>query len=164
MRLSGGVAVAFRGIPRTTRDIDLLLAVPRIRMPGVLERLQAGGFILDVKEVLTQLRDDHLSQIRYGSTRVGLVSAVLDVFVDIVRSARWEDIHGLRLRIASAEGLVLLKLIAFRPQDQADITGLLATNRDALDVDKIRGWYSRIGETTDARWQALERMLGEVGG
>jgi predicted nucleotidyltransferase len=160
----GELALAFRGIPRTTRDIDVLLAVPRIQMPGVLERLQEFGSTLDVTEVFTELRDEHLSQIRHGSIRIDLMSAVLDIFVDIVKSAQREDIRGRRLRVASAEGLVLLKLIAFRPQDQADLAGLLATNKDTIDIDRIREWYSRVGETTDARWQALLRMRTEVGG
>lgn len=160
----GGVAVALRGVPRTTRDIDVLLAVPRIRVPGVLERFQGAGFTLDAKEVLVELRDDHLSQIRYGSIRIDLMTAVLDIFVDIVRSARWEDIRGRLLRVASAEGVVLLKLIAFRPQDEADLMGLLAVNRGSLDIDRIRAWYGQVGESTDARWQALERMLAEVRG
>ena len=54
--------------------------------------------------------------------------------------------------------------MAFRPQDQADIMGLVATNRGALDVDRIRTWYCQVGETTDARWQALQRMIAETGG
>ena len=32
--LIGGLAVAFRGIPRTTRDIDVLLTIPRIQLPA----------------------------------------------------------------------------------------------------------------------------------
>ncbi len=40
--------------------------------------------------------------------------------------------------------------------------GLIATNRRKLDVSRIREWYGQIGEHTDARWQALERMLAEV--
>jgi predicted nucleotidyltransferase len=158
----GGLAVAFRGIPRTTRDIDVLLAVPRIQLPPVLERLAKTGFTLDVTDVLRELRDAHLSQIRYGPIRVDLMAAVLGMFVEIVKTARWEDLHGRRLRVASPEGLILLKLIAFRPQDQADIMGLLATNRGALDIDRIRTWYCQVGNADDDRWQALQRMLAEA--
>jgi hypothetical protein len=70
------------------RALNRRSAVPLIRMPEVLEGLLQAGFTLDVMEVLTELRDDRLSRIRYGSTRVDLMSAVLDVFVDIVKSAR----------------------------------------------------------------------------
>jgi hypothetical protein len=159
----GGLAVAFRGIPRTTRDIDVLLAVPRIRLPSLLERIQEAGFTVDIPQVLTELRDEHLSRIRYGSTRVDIVAAVLGLFADIVQCASWEDLHGKRLRVASAEGLIILKLIAFRPQDEADLMGVLATNRGRLDLGRIRTWYAQVGETTDARWKALERMLSELG-
>ena len=38
------------------------------------------------------------------------------------------DFQGLKLRVIEVEGLLLLKLIAFRPQDQLDVRGLLAAN------------------------------------
>ena len=160
--LIGGLAVAFRGVPRTTRDIDVLLAVPRIQLPAALERLRGAGCTLEIRDVLAELRDDHLSRIHCGSVRIDLMSAALGIFGEVVKSAKWETVRGRRLRVASAEGLILLKLIAFRPQDEADLMGLIATNRGVLDVSRIREWYGQVGEFTDARWQALERMLAEV--
>jgi hypothetical protein len=156
--LIGGLAIAFRGIPRTTMDIDLLLAIPRIQLPTVLDHLQEQGFDLDVQKVLVELRDDHLSRIRYGSIRVDLLSAVLGLFADVVKTASWEVVHGARLRVASPEGLIILKLIAFRPQDQADLEGLIAMNR-SLNVPLLREWYAKVGEIGDDRWQMIERML-----
>ena len=160
----GGLAVAVRGVPRTTRDINVLIAVPPIRLPATLERLHDAGFTFETQEVLAELRDDHLSRIHRGSVRVDLMSAVLGVFVEVVRSARWETVQGRRVRVASAEGLALLKLIAFRPQDEADLMGLVAVNRGSLDVSRIREWYRQVGEVTDPSWRALERMLIEVEG
>ncbi len=155
--LIGGLAIAFRGIPRTTQDIDLLLAIPRIRLPEALEGLHAEGFDIDVRKVLGELRDDHLSRVHYGSIRVDLLSAVVGLFADVVKTAAWETVHGTRLRVASAEGLIILKLIAFRPQDQADIQGLVEMNR-ALDVALLREWYKKVGEIGDDRWDLFERM------
>jgi hypothetical protein len=156
--LIGGLAIAFRGIPRTTLDIDLLLAIPRIQLPSALDRMREQGFDLDVQKVLVELRDDHLSRIRYGSIRIDLLSAVLGLFTDVVKTASWEVVHCARLRVASPEGLIILKLIAFRPQDQADLEGLIATNR-SLNVSLLREWYSKVGEIGDDRWQMIERML-----
>lgn len=161
--LIGGLAVAIRGVPRTTRDIDILLSVPRIRLPATLDRMRDAGFAVDLEGVVRELRDDGISSVRYGSVRVDLLSAVIGAFVEVVRNARWEELRGSRLRVASAEGLVLLKLIAFRPQDQADILGLVATHRGALDVTTIRRWYEQVGEFTDDRWVAFEGMRAEVG-
>jgi len=43
-----------------------------------------------------------------------------------------------RIRVASAEGLILLKLLAFRTQDQLDIENLVAANGDQIDVAWIQ--------------------------
>ena len=40
--------------------------------------------------------------------------------------------------MADAEGLLLLKLIAFRPLDQEDICGILAANANQLELDWVR--------------------------
>ena len=40
----------------------------------------------------------------------------------------WTEGHT--VRVATAEGLILTKMVAFRPQDQIDIETLLTANRD----------------------------------
>ena len=48
----------------------------------------------------------------------------------------WSEGHS--VRVATAEGLILTKMVAFRPQDQMDIETLLTANRDTIDTDVIR--------------------------
>ncbi len=158
----GGLAVPIHSFPRATLDIDLLLTVPRIRLPGILERLVQEGFTLEVRTVLLQLHDDHLAQIRYCGIRVDLMDALLPSYRDVVRLARWEDLHGHRMRVASAEGLLFLKLLAFRTQDQFDLRSILAAQHGKLDFDIVRRLYSQVGEIGDERWRFLERVVGEL--
>jgi hypothetical protein len=162
--LIGGLALAFRGVPRSTRDIDLLLAVPRVSLPPLLERLQAAGFSLDLRRVLTELRDDHLTQVEYGSVRIDLLEAILPAYAEIVASACWETWEGVRLRVASSEGLAFLKLAAFRPQDQADLWGLAAANARTLDMKRIQRWYATVGDAGDARWRQFSALVEEIRG
>ena len=44
--------------------------------------------------------------------------------------------------VATAEGLILTKMVAFRPQDQLDIETLLTANRDHIDINLIREEWS----------------------
>ena len=55
------------------------------------------------------------------------VSAHLDRALDT-------PVFGKPLRVVTAEGLILLKLTAARPQDVADIAALLSSNRGLLDL------------------------------
>jgi len=160
----GGVAVGYRSVLRTTRDVDAVLAVPRSSLPPILNRLQEAGFIVDVARVLKELRDDHLSHVQYAATgtRLDLMDALVPSYRQVVRLATWEEIEGHRIRIASAEGLIFLKLLAFRLQDRVDLRSLLAANRGKLKFDIIRDLYTQVGETGDERWQHLERVRAEL--
>ena len=47
--LIGGLAVSFRSTPRSTRDIDLLLSLPRTELARFLETVRNEGFRCDVR-------------------------------------------------------------------------------------------------------------------
>ncbi len=63
------------------------------------------------------------------------------------------------IRVATAEGLVLLKLLAFRLQDQTDIEALVAANRDTLDLDWIKQELQTVLKLDDP-WMLW--LLGQV--
>jgi predicted nucleotidyltransferase len=136
--LIGGLAVAVRGPIRATRDIDLLVQVPQVELPRVLTALANDGFLLDVPQAIGVWNRDSLLDFTCGSIRIDWLKPVLPAFADILRRARWEEVGERRIRVADAEGLLLLKLIAFRGRDQEDIKGILAANAGTLDLDWLR--------------------------
>jgi hypothetical protein len=68
----------------------------------------------------------------------------------------WADAE---LRVATAEGLILTKMLAFRPQDQVDIETLLIANRDEIDLELIRKEWSAVSEGEEARTAWLESAM-----
>ena len=50
----GGLATMLRGRPRFTQDVDILLDVPQIALPGLLEELARRGFKFDVAAVIRE--------------------------------------------------------------------------------------------------------------
>ena len=69
---------------------------------------------------------------------------------EIVRGARDVEVAGVRLPLAAPESIVVMKAIARRARDIADIEGILEVH-DRLDVDWIR-----------ARLTEFDRVLGET--
>src|SRR5262245_48419190 len=136
--LIGGFAVAYHGLPRPTRDIDLLLSVSRIQLPGLLERFSEQGFTFQLEEVIRELGKDHLSAIRYQGVRVDLLEAVIPLFQRTVANAREVEIRGRPVRVASAEELIALKMVAAREDDLRDVRGILATQGPHLDLESVR--------------------------
>jgi len=66
----------------------------------------------------------------------------------------WTEGHT--VRVATAEGLILTKMVSFRPQDQIDIETLLTANRDTIEVQLIRDEWSPFAESEAERTAWLE--------
>jgi hypothetical protein len=73
------------------------------------------------------------------------VKPVIGVFHRIIERATDESFLKQVVRVADAESLLLLKLLAFRPLDQEDIRGILTKNAGALDLDWVRREAAELG-------------------
>lgn len=158
--LIGGLATLLRGRPRFTQDIDVLLAVPQIVLPGLVEELQRLDFDLDPATVFREYVREHMTAFRFGAVRIDWLKPVLPLYARTLATASplpWSE--GRLVRVASPEGLILTKLVAFRPQDQADIETLLIANRDEIDVGLIREEWAKVAEGEEARTAWLEAAL-----
>ncbi|MHB1558767.1 MAG: hypothetical protein ACYC61_15040 [Isosphaeraceae bacterium] len=96
----------------------------------------------------------------FGSVRVDCLKPVLTFYSRAIADAErmtWSEGHS--LRVATAEGLILTKMVAFRPQDQIDIETLLTANRDTIDVDLIRREWSPFAALEPERTVWLESVI-----
>jgi hypothetical protein len=159
----GGLATALRGRPRFTQDVDVLLDIPQVALPGLLDELARMGFVFDRTTVIQEYVREHMTAFRYGSVRIDWLKPVLPLYARTLAEASlltWTPGHP--LRVASAEGLILTKMVSFRPQDQVDIETLLIANRDTLDVNLIRQEWSAVAAGEEARTAWLEDALNRL--
>ncbi|MBW3540513.1 MAG: nucleotidyl transferase AbiEii/AbiGii toxin family protein [Planctomycetes bacterium] len=157
----GAVAAAIRSRPRYTQDIDLLLNVPQLALPGILAELQGRGFNFDAETVIREWTTSAMTALDYQGVRVDLLKPVLPLFHEVIEKATEERFENRTLRVATAEGLIALKLLSFRPQDRADIASLLAANRDRLDIEWIRREFAPFDAAEPQRWREFEQLLRE---
>ena len=113
---------------------------------------------------LRELRDDGLTTIRFGDVPVDLLRPVLPVISQVINTAVQTEIFGQAVRISTAEGLIVMKLIAFRPQDESDIRDLLAAYRGSLDPGGIRSDFQTVADSNDPRWAKFESWVKELWG
>jgi hypothetical protein len=154
--LVGGLAVSARAEPRTTRDIDLAVAVEDDRQAERLVReLQARGYGLVAH--LEQETAGRLATVRLlpaGEPEEGIVLDLLfassGLEPEIVEAAeRVEIVPGLAVPLARRPHLLAAKLLAGRPQDLIDARALLAeaapgeveTARELLALIAHRGFH-----------------------
>ena len=158
--LIGGLAATLRGRPRFTEDADFLLEVPQPQLPILLDDLAERGFTLDQTTVIREFVREHLTAFHFGTVKIDWLKPVLPVYSRALADASevtWTD--GIAVRVATAEGLILTKMVAFRPQDQADIVSLLAANRDDIDTDLIRNEWAPFADTEAERTAWLEDAI-----
>lgn len=136
--LIGGLAVSVRGRVRGTRDIDLLIDVPQLKLPRLLDDLQSNGFVFDLRLVLSEWTGGVTRMSWQSQVRVDWLRPVVVPFQHVLERATEMSLYGHPVRVADAEGLILLKLAAWRPQDQEDVRGLLSRHARQLDIDWIR--------------------------
>ena len=159
--LIGGLSIAIHGNGRATEDADFLLHVPAIQLPRLLEAMVESGCTLDVMQSLRDWTDGGMFVLTGpGGVHIDCLKAVIPVFHRILERARPEPFGEQTVRVADAEGLLLLKLIAFRPLDQEDICGILAANVDRLDLDWVRQEASLAG-LDPQRMAEFELMVRE---
>jgi hypothetical protein len=160
--LIGGLAVGLRSRPRATKDADFIVNVPDLSFPGLLEELAGDGFEIDVMDVVRRWPVERFTAFNYGPVRIDWMQPVLPVYATVLNTAEVRAWMGADLRVATAEGLILTKLIAFRPQDLADIETLLIANRDDIDVDLIRREWSAVAAGEAARTAWLEDAIARL--
>lgn len=162
--LIGGLATSLRGRFRLTQDVDILLDVPQVTLPRLLSDLQNRGFSIDQPKVIREFLRESITSFHWRSIRIDWLRPVLPLYRRALDEARVLALSsGGHVRVATAEGLILTKLVAFRAQDQADIETLLAANQDRIDAGLIRTEWSPFVESEPERTQWLFSALGRHG-
>lgn len=142
--LIGGLAVSVRAEPRTTRDVDVMVAISSDPdAERLIFQLQQRGYrvmaILEQKAA-ARLATARLQAPMQASVIVDLLFASTGVEADVVSNAEpTEVLPGLVIPVATTGDLMALKVLARddrqRPQDWDDIRALL---REATPQDVAR--------------------------
>ena len=157
--LIGGLATGYRSRPRYTKDVDLILDIPQITLPAVLAALGGLGFEFNERDVIAEFTRHHMAVLWRDGVRVDWLKALLPAYRHVLEHTRVEPGPGGSIRVATAEGLILLKLFAFRLQDQTDIEALVTANQSALDIDWITTEWQTVFQPDDPRMQWFLGLL-----
>ena len=158
----GGIAVRAHGIPRPTQDVDFTVAIERSRLPQFYEA--AGRLGYTVPEIYVSGWVDQVAGMPLVRVRRYVEGRGVDVDVFLAESpfqrellgrARIEQIDDFTVRVVTPEDLILLKLLARRPRDLADVGDVFFT-QGRLDEAYLRRWAQELGVLTE-----LENALAE---
>ncbi len=124
----GGMAVAIHGLPRATKDIDLLIL--REDLANVLDVARGCGFILDGGILPMGAGEPFPRDIFRISKVIDKKLLTLDLLiVNPLLQQAWDareyyEWQGVTLQAVSPAGLYVMKKLAGRPQDIVDLQRL----------------------------------------
>lgn len=125
--LIGGLARGVWARPRATMDVDVL--VDTTDLDALVDAAPAAGLTANDKEVAT-LRGSGMTRLRVpdhptGPVRLDVLSADHPYYQRVIARAVRTSVLGHEVPVASAEDIVVLKVLADRLQDRADVQAIL---------------------------------------
>lgn len=147
----GGLAVSLRGQPRMTVDVDLVIIADVDRALRLVAEIAATPFeplFPGVEEVVAR---SFILPLRHRTTgiRVDVAIGMSGFEQQAVGRAAPVTIGDVRVPVVAIEDLLVMKALAGRPQDEQDIHGLIAAQRDAIDWPACLALARRLGEAVD---------------
>jgi hypothetical protein len=153
----GGQVVLVRGEPRLTRDVDVTLGAGLERLEDLVALAGRAGFEL-LADPAEFTRRTLVLPCRDPATtlRIDFILSFSPYEAEAIRRGDPIPMAGTPVRIATAEDLVIHKMIAGRPRDIEDVKGVLRKSRQLGAGDALDGFaHLREGD--------VERDGGGVG-
>lgn len=157
--LIGGLAVGVWVEPRATKDIDFVVSARIADVDDLCEAMREAGFDIRTEEV-HRLKQSHMT--RLWATDSNGEPFMIDLLLDehpfydsLLDRSRPQRFADHEVRVASPEDLLLLKVLAGRPQDIVDAARLVETCGAGLDRAYLEQWAQELGIESE-----LHRALG----
>lgn len=143
----GGVVVAVWGAPRETVDVDSVVCVSDDAADELCPALARAGFTYPEEARRTFLIDGWLrASFRGRHADIALGRTPFDA--SALTRRRRVTLFETKIWVASAEDLILYKLVAHRYKDLGDAESVLARMRGRLDLAYLRKWADEIARGT----------------
>jgi len=168
----GAFARNFYAPPRFTKDLDLLVLVSQIKIPGLVEDLRTAGvrrirtdesagheerIPLELTAFLGDLRSQHMVRLDCFGVPAELFAPWHPFQHEVLRCALPRDVGGRTVKIHRPEHLLVYKKVFDRSKDIEDIKAILVANPGRLDLDLIRRWSRELLD--EAGQSELEQLL-----
>jgi hypothetical protein len=157
--VSGGLALMAHGFVRATRGVNLLVSVPAIRLPEVIETLKGVGCEADVRQSIEDFRRNHFMALPCGDLEIEVFTPLLPYHEQALRRRVSKPVEGVPVWFLSAEDLFIVKTLFYRSKDVADLKGIAATLKGKLDGGYILRTLKGILPGDDARLAEAGKLL-----
>jgi hypothetical protein len=163
--LSGSFASAYYGAPRSTQDIDIVIAVTPPQLRAFVQSLPSDEYYVDLEAALEAHKHESLFNVVDLATgwKIDFIIRKSRAFSQEEFSRRrLLDFHGIPLFVASAEDIVLAKLewskLAQSRRQVEDVAAILRVRFESLDHTYLAQWIDGLGVRKE--WNDAQRVAG----
>jgi hypothetical protein len=164
--LVGGLAASLRGQTRATADIDVIIGINVDRAVAFASGLEGTKFRPLFDDVTEVVERSFILPLRHrlSNVKVDLALGLSGFEQQALARAQPMEIFGTLVPVVTAEDLLVMKILAGRPQDEQDARGIVTVQKDRLDWDyclKVAGELGEaLGQNLVAPMIALRSGLG----
>lgn len=153
----GSFASSVHGLPRATRDVDIVIAPTREQLLRLVEQLPDRQYYADREQALDALK--HRSQFNIVDFASGWkVDFIIPRLTDLTESQfgrrRVIDLSGVPVYVASPEDVVISKLAWSKEggsgRQLEDVASIITAQGEALDRAYIERWVGEL--ELDTQW------------
>jgi len=143
----GGLAASLLGRPRMTRGVEVLVVVDEGRWAGFLATGAKYGFVPRQSNTLAFAQESRVLLVHHEPSGLDadVVFGSLPFERETVARSVWVEVSGVLVPLPRPEDLIVLKAVAHRPQDLADIEAILAA-QPRLNLRRVRRWVREFSE------------------
>ncbi len=158
----GGIAASLLGVPRFTADLDAVFILENEEIPELMELASRFGIEPRISDAEIFARKSRVLLMRHTASGVDidLLMGMLPFEAEMVERSKIFETGAIKLRLPSPEDLIIMKAVAHRPKDMADIQAV-AENTPDLDIERIQYWVEQFAVALDQPelWVSIEQWL-----
>lgn len=157
--ISGAMANVVWGVPRTTRDVDIIVSVSQMKIPRVLDILAGHGCAVDMRRSIEELRDKWFTSLEHRLGDVELFVPAVPYHRALLKRRVKKVIDGKQMWFVSAEDLIILKMVFHRLKDLSDVKAIISVQTGRLDREYIMSTFRSLLPPHDERVKELGGFL-----
>ena len=164
--LFGAQAAIVHGAERLTNDVDVTVDAGDLSSKALVAALEGAGFHLRVRNLNDFVRRTRVIPLRHRGSGIDLDLVLAGPGPEqlFLERARRKRIEGVSVPVVSADDLVVMKILAGRPKDLADVVEVLAAQRSRFPTARARRTFRSLEAALDQSdlLPAFERALAEA--
>ncbi len=163
--LTGSFASAFHGAPRTTQDVDIVIAPTLGSLQKLVKQFPEEEYYVSREAALQAYGAESLFNVidlNSGWKIDFIIRKSRPFSLEEFERRRQANVLGTRLYVASAEDVILSKLewakMSGSERQINDVAGILRTQADELDLAYVERWIAEFG--LESHWTQARAAAG----